>query len=134
MSFETEPNSLTTAGITVEVATNFISDQSSAQNAHYAFAYRITIRNNSDYTVKLLRRKWILTDSLGEVRVVEGEGVVGQQPILAPGEEHVYVSGTQFSTPFGKMEGTYTMKRLLDLQEFEVGIPVFILEYPFVLN
>ncbi len=134
MSLETESNSLTTSGITVKVETNFISEQTSAQNAHYSFAYRITIQNNSDYTVRLLSRKWILTDALGKVRTVEGEGVVGKQPVIAPGQSHVYVSGTNFPTPFGKMEGYYTMKRMLDEQEFEVGIPVFILEYPFVLN
>lgn len=134
MNFESEPNSKTTAGITVSVETSFLPEQSTVHKSHYAFAYRITILNESNYTVKLMRRRWVVTDALGEIRIVEGEGVVGQQPVIAPGESHTYLSGAHFSTPIGKMEGEYQMKRMLDESEFSVAIPQFILEYPFVLN
>jgi ApaG protein len=134
MSFETEPYSMTTAGITVEVRTDFIPGQSSHQDSIYSFAYQITIRNQSEFTVQLLRRNWLIIDAYGDVRVVEGEGVVGQQPVLAPGESYTYQSGSQFRTPVGKMEGFYMMVRLLDNQEFKVVIPEFVMEHPAVLN
>jgi ApaG protein len=134
MSFDTPSNSYTTAGITVTVKTDFIPAQSSHQNSLYSFAYQITIQNHSDFTVKLLRRKWVILDAYGDQRIVEGEGVVGQQPVIAPGETFTYQSGSQFKTPFGKMGGFYTMLRLLDSEAFEVKIPDFILENPAVLN
>lgn len=131
---ETEINSLTTAGITVQVETTFIEDQSSFEKNHFTYAYRITITNHSDLTVQLMRRRWVVTDGLGQVRVIEGEGVVGQQPVLAPREFHTYVSGTHFKTVVGKMEGAFIFRRLADGAEFEAGIPVFVMEVPVLLN
>jgi ApaG protein len=98
------------------------------------FAYRITIANQSEYTVKLLRRHWYITDSVHGTSEVEGEGVVGQQPVLEPGETHQYVSGCAIKSDIGKMYGTYLMERSIDGQFFEVKIPEFLLVAPFYNN
>ena len=98
------------------------------------FAYKIDIRNNGEYTVKLLRRHWYIYDANGVVREVEGEGVVGQQPVLEPSEAHQYVSGCNLKSGMGKMRGTYQMERLVDGSRFDVEIPEFTLVVPFRLN
>ena len=100
----------------------------------FFFAYKIIIENNSEFTVKLLRRHWYIYDSNAVVREVEGEGVVGQQPVLEPGESHEYVSGCNLKTGIGKMRGTYTMERLVDGSLFTVNIPEFVLIVPYKLN
>ncbi|UOR05922.1 Co2+/Mg2+ efflux protein ApaG [Hymenobacter aerilatus] len=127
-------NTTTTQGVTVSVTTNYLPDYSSPSQEHYVFAYKIDIRNNSEYTVKLLRRHWHIYDANGVVREVEGDGVVGQQPVLEPGEAHQYVSGCNLKTGLGKMRGTYQMERLADGREFTVDIPEFTLIVPFRLN
>ena len=127
-------NTTTTQGVTVSVTTNYLPDYSSPGQEHYVFAYKIDIRNNSEYTVKLLRRHWHIYDANGVVREVEGDGVVGQQPVLEPGEAHQYVSGCNLKTGLGKMCGTYQMERLADGREFTVEIPEFTLIVPFRLN
>lgn len=124
----------TTQGVTVNVTTNYLPDYSSPAQQHFVFAYKITIENNSEFTVKLLRRHWHIYDSNGEVREVEGEGVVGQQPVLEPGEIHQYVSGCNLKTSIGKMAGTYLMERLVDGRQFYVNIPEFTLIIPYKLN
>ena len=121
-------------GVTVSVSTNYLPDYSSPLQQHYVFAYKITIQNNSEYTVKLLRRHWHIYDSNGVVREVEGEGVVGQQPVLEPGEAHQYVSGCNLKTNIGKMNGTYLFERLMDGKQFQVSIPDFTLIVPYKLN
>jgi len=126
--------SLTTLGVTIEVETSFLPDQSSVDNNQFAFAYRITIKNESDFTVQLTHRKWEITDGIGSKRRVEGEGVVGFQPILAPGQQHTYISGCTFNTRIGKMEGCFKMLRVLDNSTFDACIPSFILEDPSALN
>ena len=98
------------------------------------FAYRITITNESEYAVKLLRRHWNITDANGVVREVEGEGVVGQQPVIEPGASHQYVSGSAIKTEIGKMHGTYLMQRLIDEVKFKVHIPEFQMVAPYKLN
>ena len=98
------------------------------------FAYKIDIRNDSEFTVKLLRRHWYIHDANGVVREVEGEGVVGRQPVLEPGEAHQYVSGCNLKSGVGKMRGTYLMERLANGQEFTVEIPEFTLMVPYRLN
>jgi len=98
------------------------------------FNYKIQIENNSDYTIQLLRRHWFISDSNGIVRQVEGEGVVGQQPIIEPGESYEYISGCNLTTEMGKMVGTYQMSRHLDESRFEVNIPAFQLIVPHRLN
>ncbi|MCS7072872.1 MAG: Co2+/Mg2+ efflux protein ApaG [Bacteroidia bacterium] len=125
--------SLITEGIRISVQSMFVPEQSSANNNCYVFAYRINISNESNHTVKLLRRHWIITDGYGEKRIVEGDGVVGQQPVLSPGQVHTYVSGSVFKTPVGKMEGYYTMQK--DSSEIiDVVIPTFYLISPSILN
>ncbi|WP_019947115.1 Co2+/Mg2+ efflux protein ApaG [Hymenobacter aerophilus] len=127
-------NTTTTQGVTVSVTTNYLPDYSSPGQEHYVFAYKIDIRNNSEYTVKLLRRHWFISDANGVVREVEGEGVVGQQPVLEPGESHQYVSGCNLKSGVGKMRGTYQMERVMDGHEFDVEIPEFTLIVPYRLN
>lgn len=127
-------NTTTTQGVTVSVTTNYLPDYSSPGQEHYVFAYKIDIRNDSEYTVKLLRRHWHIYDANGVVREVEGEGVVGQQPVLEPGDSHQYVSGCNLKTGLGKMRGTYQMERLADGREFTVEIPEFTLVVPYRLN
>ncbi|MFB9862632.1 Co2+/Mg2+ efflux protein ApaG [Rufibacter immobilis] len=124
----------TTQGVTVNVTTNYLPDYSSPAQQHFVFAYKITIQNNSEFTVKLLRRHWHIYDSNNEVREVEGEGVVGQQPVLEPGESHQYVSGCNLKTSIGKMTGTFLMERLVDGRQFHVSIPEFTLIIPYKLN
>lgn len=124
----------TTQGVKVTVTTNYLPDYSSPAQQHFVFAYKINIENNSEFTVKLLRRHWFIHDSNGIVREVEGEGVVGQQPVLEPGESHEYVSGCNLKTGIGKMRGTYLMERLVDGRQFQVVIPEFVLIVPYKLN
>ena len=125
---------ITTQGVTVSVTTSYLPDYSSPAQDHFVFAYRITIRNDSAQTVRLRRRHWHIYDANGTVREVEGEGVVGQQPILEPGEQHQYVSGCNLKTGLGKMSGTYLMERIADGREFAVQIPEFTLVVPYRLN
>ncbi len=124
----------TTQGVTVSVTTNYLPDYSSPTQEHFVFAYKITIRNNSQLTVKLLRRHWHIHDANSAVREVEGEGVVGRQPVLEPGQSHHYMSGCNLKSGVGKMRGTYLMERVSNGQEFNVEIPEFTLMVPFRLN
>lgn len=125
---------MTTEGVKVSVTTNYLPDYSSPAQQHFVFAYKIMIENHSEFTVKLLRRHWHIYDSNGVVREVEGEGVVGQQPVLEPNESHQYVSGCNLKTGIGKMKGTYLMERLVDGKQFDVNIPEFVLIVPYKLN
>lgn len=99
-----------------------------------SYAYRITIENNSEYTVQLLRRHWFVNDIGNELKEVEGEGVVGQQPILEPGQSHRYISSVLISSDFGSMYGYYTMERQIDGKLIKVKIPMFTLLAPYRLN
>jgi ApaG protein len=119
----------TTRGITVTVQPIFLEDQSSPAEGHYVWAYRVRIDNNSDDTVQLKRRHWKITDALGRMQEVEGAGVVGEQPVLEPGETYEYTSGTPLSTPSGIMMGTYQMESD-DGETFDVAIPAFSLDSP----
>ena len=122
-----------TQGIEVSVESFFLKEQSDVAKDQYVFAYRVRLKNHSDRTVQLISRHWIITDSNGSVRQVKGEGVVGQQPILAPGEEHQYVSGSQLESPMGTMHGTYQMRDEAG-KMFDVEIPVFTLSASDYLN
>jgi ApaG protein len=123
-----------TEGVKVSVLTEFQPEYSNPLQAHFVFTYRITIENHSDQTVQLLRRHWHIYDSIGTVREVEGEGVVGQQPILEPGEIHEYVSGCNLRSSIGKMLGTYLVERLMDGKQFRVNVPEFTMIAPYRLN
>lgn len=127
-------NSIITHGIEISVKTRYYAPQSDPKNNHYFFVYEVTITNKSDYTVKLLKRHWDITDGLGEKREVEGEGVVGETPTLEPGESFAYNSGCNFITDIGKMSGYYTMKKLVDQSLFDVIIPEFLMVLPAKLN
>jgi ApaG protein len=124
----------TSEGVTISVETFFQPDYSNPLNQEFMFAYRITIENNNKFPVKLLRRHWYIFDSNGGYREVEGDGVVGLQPVINPGEQYQYVSGCNLKTEMGKMYGTYLMENLLSKQEFEVNIPAFEMLVPFKMN
>ncbi|MBC8111938.1 MAG: Co2+/Mg2+ efflux protein ApaG [Verrucomicrobia bacterium] len=123
-----------TEGVKVSVVTEYQPEYSSPLQAHFVFAYKILIENCSDQTVQLLRRHWFIYDANGTIREVEGEGVIGQQPVLEPGEVHEYVSGCNLKTNIGKMKGTYLMERILDGKQFKVAIPEFTMISPYRLN
>ena len=115
-----------TAGIKVSIETFYQSKYSDPLASHYFFAYQITIDNASDYTVQLKKRHWYIFDSIGIKSEVEGDGVVGEQPILAPGQSYQYVSGCNLTTAIGKMHGIYLMERAIDGKLFNVKIPEFL--------
>jgi ApaG protein len=116
-------------GIIVRVAVNFLPEQSRIEAGKWFWVYHIRIENDSDHTVQLLTRHWRITDGRGKVDVVEGPGVVGEQPVLHPGESHDYVSGCPLTTPTGSMEGHYTFRRD-DGAMIEAAIPFFPLAAP----
>jgi len=123
-----------TEGVKVSVETTYQPEYSNPANEHFMFAYKIQIENLGDYSVQLLRRHWIIFDSNGTRREVEGEGVVGLQPVIEPGQHHEYVSGCNLKTDMGSMQGSYQMKRLVDEEVFDVQIPEFSLIAPYKLN
>lgn len=125
------PHQSTTHGVTVRVAVSFLPEQSDPSSSRWFWAYHIRIENGSSQPVQLLTRNWIIVDGRGRHEEVEGEGVVGEQPVIAPGESFDYVSGCPLSTPNGAMVGSYGM---IDANgaEFDVAIPQFPLTGPAV--
>ena len=123
-----------TDGVKVSVDTIYQPEYSNPINEHFMFAYRVKIENMGEYSVQLMNRHWTIFDSNGTKREVEGEGVVGQQPIIEPGNNHEYVSGCNLKTDIGSMKGSYEMKRIVDGQTFRVNIPEFYLITHFKLN
>ncbi len=111
----------------------YIEEQSVPEQGRYVFAYTITIRNDGAVPARLLSRHWIITDSNGKVEEVRGEGVVGEQPYLRPGEGFQYTSGAVIETPVGSMQGSYRMVAD-DGVDFEARIPVFTLSAPRILH
>ena len=122
-------HSAVTDGITVRVAVNFLPEQSRIEAGKWFWVYHIRIENDTDDTVQLLTRHWRITDGRGMINTVEGDGVVGEQPVLAPGRSHDYVSGCPLTTPMGSMEGGYVFRRE-DGSQFDVAIPFFPLAAP----
>ena len=122
-----------TEGVRVTVESRFLQEHSAADEDRYAFAYFITIANEGSTRVQLKRRHWIITDGNGKVEEVEGPGVVGEQPVLAPGESHRNTSGSVLATPVGTMEGTYEMHEA-DGRIFQAEIPRFSLQMPGVMQ
>ncbi|MFM6930665.1 MAG: Co2+/Mg2+ efflux protein ApaG [Novosphingobium sp.] len=118
-----------TDGITVRVAVNFLPEQSRIEAGKWFWVYHIRIENHSDQVVQLISRCWKITDGRGMVNVIEGEGVVGEQPVIAPGGSHDYVSGCPLTTPSGSMEGHYVLHGE-DGESFEAAIPFFPLAAP----
>lgn len=123
-----------TEGVKVTVITEYQPDYSSPDQHHFVFTYHVTIENNSNLTLKLLRRQWFISDASYPQREVEGEGVVGKQPVLEPGNVHQYVSGCNLKSGVGKMSGYYLMERLVDGRPLRVGIPEFNMVAPYRLN
>ncbi len=119
--------------IEVKVETQYIEEQSLPEQEHYVFAYKITIHNNGEIPAQLLRRHWVITDANNKVQEVKGEGVVGEQPHLEPGERYSYTSGTMLETPVGTMRGSYQMIAD-DGVEFDANIPQFTLSMPRTLH
>lgn len=111
----------------VEVQPNYLPEQSSPEQGLYSFAYTITIANSGEVPAQLISRHWIITNELGQVEEVKGLGVVGQQPLLRPGESFEYTSGCRLRTPSGTMQGSYFCVAE-DGERFEVEIPVFVLD------
>lgn len=122
--------SQTTRGVRVTVRSFFLEDQSAPEEARYVWAYRIRIDNQASSTVQLLRRTWNITDARGRTQHVHGAGVVGQQPVLEPGETFEYTSGTPLETPSGFMSGAYHMIEPASGEAFDVVIPTFSLDSP----
>lgn len=123
-----------TEGIKVSVVTKFMEEYSNPDQNYFIFSYRITIENQNPFTVQLLNRHWEIWDSLSGNRVVDGEGVVGQQPILESGENYSYESACNLESDMGSMKGLYTFKRTIDNSEFQAAIPVFYMECPVRAN
>ena len=123
------PHQATTDDVTARVSVSYLSEQSDPPRGRWFWAYHIRIENGAGQTVQLLRRHWTITDGRGEVQRVDGEGVVGDQPILAPGESYDYVSGCPLATPSGAMEGAYDMAAA-DGRVLAVAIPRFALLAP----
>jgi ApaG protein len=119
--------------INIEVETNYLDDQSEPREQRYVFAYTITIRNEGEVPAKLLTRHWIITDANGRVQEVRGDGVVGEQPYLKPGQGFRYSSGAVLETPVGTMQGSYQMVAD-DGAKFEAPIPAFRLAMPGMLH
>lgn len=123
-----------TAGVKISVESFYQQDYSNPLNGEYMFAYKVTIENNNAFPVKLLRRHWYIHDSNASQREVEGEGVVGVQPLINPGDKYQYISGCNLKSEMGKMYGTYQMENQATRQVFEVNIPVFYMVVPFKMN
>jgi ApaG protein len=119
-----------TEGIRISVEQFYQPDYSNPVQHEFMFAYRITIENNNPFPVQLLRRHWFIHDSNTEQKEVEGEGVIGIQPIIQPGEQYQYISGCNLKSELGQMFGTYLMENVNTKQRFQVKIPVFQLESP----
>jgi len=125
---------LTTKGVTIEVQSFYQKKHSSPIENKFIHAYKVTITNEKNCVIKLLERSWTIVDACGEVRNVEGVGVIGKQPELKPGQSHSYVSWSPLATELGKMSGYYTFTELDSDITFLAYIPEFKLIYPQKLN
>lgn len=121
------------AGIVIQVQTNFEPSRSEPKLNRWFFAYHVRIANEGPETVQLLSRSWIITDAEGRVEQVRGPGVVGEQPVLKPGQSFEYTSGCPLTTPFGSMHGAYEMTTP-EGERFQVPIPPFALRLPGTMN
>ena len=126
--------SIVTEGVKISVEQFYQPDYSNPQQREFMFAYRVTIENFNSFPVQLLRRHCFIQDSSAEQREVEGEGVIGIQPIIAPQDQYQYISGCNLKTELGQMFGTYLMENVHTKVKFNVKIPVFQMEAPFKRN
>ncbi|WP_298498731.1 Co2+/Mg2+ efflux protein ApaG [uncultured Algibacter sp.] len=123
-----------TKGIKISVETTFEGSFYKNYKMQYAFGYTITIENQSKDSVQLNARHWEILDALNNVETVSGEGVIGKKPVLIPGESHTYSSGCLLTSPFGAMQGHYSMVNFTTTKKFKVTIPTFKLSAPFAIN
>lgn len=123
-----------TRGIKISVETNFEGSVFRSYKKLFAFAYRITIENQSNDSVQLTSRFWRIKDALNNTEIVKGDGVIGKKPVIKPGESHSYSSGCLLTSPFGAMSGYYNMINFTTTRKFRVQIPSFKLSVPFALN
>jgi ApaG protein len=119
--------------IQISVQVRYLADQSDETDNRHVFAYTITLTNEGEHAVQLLSRHWIINDANNHVQEVKGKGVVGEQPVIKPGESFEYTSGTVLATQVGTMSGSYQMQ-VVDGGEFSVPIPQFVLSVPRVLH
>ncbi len=117
----------------VSVQPKYLDAHSNPDEQHFVFAYTVTIRNTGEHTAQLIARHWIITDANNQVEEVRGEGVVGEQPVLKPGESFEYTSGCPLTTPVGSMRGSYQCVAE-DGTAFEATIPEFVLSMPRALH
>ena len=117
----------------VAVQVRYLPEQSDEADNRYVFAYTITVTNQGDHPVQLLSRHWIITDANQHVQEVKGKGVVGEQPVIKPGQGFEYASGTVLATQVGTMSGTYRMQ-VVGGGEFDVPVPQFVLSVPRTLH
>lgn len=123
-----------TSGIKISVQTTYEGSYFKNHRLHFAFSYHITIENQSKDLVQLNARHWEIYDSLNEIDIVDGEGVIGKKPVIKPGESHTYTSGCLLSSPIGAMNGYYEMINFTTSKKFKVVIPTFKLMAPFAMN
>lgn len=133
MSTQAMANNLDRYCLEVEVEPAYLEDQSAPEEDRYAFTYTITIRNAGSVAMRLLGRHWVVTDANGNEREIRGEGVVGEQPYLQPGQDYRYTSGTVLETPVGAMHGSYRM-RADDGAVFDATVEAFTLAVPRTLH
>jgi ApaG protein len=120
----------TTRDISVDVIPIFLEDESDPDDNHFVWAYQVTITNNGGERVQLISRRWMITDAIGHHQDVRGEGVIGEQPVLDPGEEFEYTSGCPLTTASGIMVGSYLMEND-EGESFDIAIPAFSLDSPY---
>ncbi|OYU83236.1 MAG: Co2+/Mg2+ efflux protein ApaG [Flavobacterium sp. BFFFF2] len=123
-----------THGIKISVLTGFEGTYFKNYKIQFAFSYQITIENHSKDSVQLMSRHWEIKDALNPMEIVDGEGVVGEKPVLKPGEKHTYTSGCLLTAPLGAMSGYFTMINFTTTRNFQVIVPSFKLSAPFALN
>jgi ApaG protein len=123
----------TTRGIRIRVRSQFVPERSSPEESYYFFAYHVVITNEGDEAARLVARHWIITDGTGLVQEVKGPGVVGEQPVLAPGQRFEYTSACPLKTPVGSMHGTYQMVTA-NGERFDARIAPFTLAFPFAIH
>lgn len=120
--------------IQIDVVTQYITEQSDPDTHRFVFSYHITITNHNEVTVQLLSRRWVITDGNEKIQEVVGEGVVGEQPVIDPGESYAYTSGTVLATEVGSMQGHYDMISITDHEKFRAEIQPFTLAQTHALH
>ena len=123
-----------TRGIKISVLTSFEGTYFKNYKIHFAFTYQVTIENQSKDSVQLTTRHWEIYDALNNIEVVDGEGVIGEKPVIKPGESYTYSSGCLLSSPIGAMKGYFNMVNFTSTRSFRVMIPTFKLSATFAIN